>query len=82
MLWSSDQGACLSSLGDFDDITSTPARLDYAYSTMVSTVWHTFVYAGVDHYRDFVSRIVGLEETAKTHLASLSRVLSKESSRP
>jgi hypothetical protein len=81
VLRSSYHGACLSSLADFDDIASPSARLDYAYPTMVSAVWHAFVYAGVDSYLDFVSWIIGPEEAAKTYFASLSRFLSEKSSR-
>jgi len=82
VLRSSYHGARLVPRGDFDDVASPPARLDDADSTVVSTVWHAFVHAGVDSYRDFVSWVVGSEETAKTDFPSLSRFLSEESSSP
>jgi hypothetical protein len=82
VFWSSYHGAGLFSLSDFDDVASAPACLYDAHSTVVSTVWHAFVYAGVDSYRDFVSWVVGSEETAETDFPSLSRFLSEESSSP
>lgn len=82
VLRSGYHGARLFSLCDFDDVASPPACLDDAHSTVVSAVWHAFVHAGVDSYRDFVSWVVGSEETAKTDFPSLSRLLSEESSSP
>jgi hypothetical protein len=82
VLRSSYHGTRLVPLSDFDDVASPPARFDDANSTVVSTVRHAFVHAGVDSYRDFVSWVVGSEETAKTDFPSLSRFLSEESSSP
>ena len=79
MLRSGNHGTRLLSLSDLDDVASSSAFLDDAYSAVVPAVRHAFVYARVDSYRDFVSRVESPEEAAEADLASLSRSLSEES---
>jgi hypothetical protein len=73
------QGARLSSLGNFNEIASSPASLDDPYPAVVPTVRHALVYTGVDPDLDFVSWIVCSKEATETDLSSLSRLLSKKS---
>ena len=80
MLRSGYQSARLFSIGHFNDITSPSTCLDDTDTTLVSAVWHAFVYAGIDPDRDSVSWVVDFEETAKTNFPSLARFLSEESS--
>lgn len=63
---------------DLYDVASSSAFLDDTHSAVVPAVRHTFVYTGVDSYRDFVSWLVRSEEPTETYFPSLSRPLSEK----
>jgi len=78
MLRPGNHSTRLFSLTDLDDIASPSAFLDYTHSAVVPAMRHTFVYAGVDSYRDFVSGVERPEEAAEADFASLPRSLSEK----
>ena len=78
MLRPGNHSTCLFSFSDLDDIASSSAFLDDAHTAVVPAVRHTFVYAGVDSYRDFVSGLVRSEEATETYFSSLSRPLAEK----
>lgn len=81
MLGPGYQDARLFSLGDLDDVASSPSSLDNTDSAVVSTVRHALVHTRVDSYGDLVSGFVYSEEATEPDFSSFSRALSEKGPR-